>query len=998
MRLKDIGIAAEFLNATKALNVFSKEALIKAAIETGVLTSEQGALALSMAGVTAAEGGATAATFGLTAAFKGLWSVIAANAPLIAFTAIIGGAILAAYEFNKVYNKSFAELSSEAEKTKSQLSDIEAKQKTVNERIQELTELRTNGSITQAQEAELANLEAQNKLLETQKALYEQIYSQQMQKARKRARVEARELLNENGDVSSIGMGDNLSFFINARDKYAEAVEAAAKKGKDDSYAIRAYSKQMALYTERLKDDLDKYAELREVLDPEQDSELIAALDQKVLEVNIALGLDYSDPEIPKSFNDNLKQLSDSTLKKVKTGLDLTSEEMAEFKDWAEKCGYSVDDLVEHLSELYGLSSESMAETTARNIGNLTSFRDELLKTSDALETYNKAMEGGEKGDSIASMEEIYKGALEDIQNGKMDTNRLRAAAQMFFSPDQLAQMNYDMEEIGRQLQSSLMKTLFNPKGTDKLSAGQRMIKYIKDNASAFDGIAQVEDLGNGKINFFYNSLKDLADAFGMSEGAMAAFLDEWDAYGVNVMRSTEENQKLISQYEQLVTSTGNAKAAVEELANQMHGEGSDILEIGNLMKDLQNAGIIKLDDSELNKVLENVFSQFSTLEDSDPTTTAHLEGGQAISDAQTLRQQLEAILSPPITIPTSVSGSAPAASSTPSSFRTRHNFAEASGTDNAQGGDTLVNELGPELISDNGKAYIANGGKPGFTKLSKGAIVFNAEETEQIFKYGFRDIPFPAMAEGTNRKGLIGRLIGGLITKAKAYASGGAAGAAYKPVTVSVKKCPRCGSSVASVVQICPYCSYNFTNGGYTTSGTKTYTTTNSGTSSVTKWSSPSTVSRSSSYTSYTANQGGNLIPNTTIGGSSGGSGGGYGGSGGSGGSGSGYNSSSQSDPQKVDWIAVRLDRLNRAVQDLEKIAGSAFKSLEKRLGAANSEVKKLNEEIDANNKGYARYIKEAESVGLDKGLAELVKNGAIDISKYDDNTRQKIEEYKEW
>lgn len=704
--------------------------------------------------------------------------------------------------------------------------------------------------------------------------------------------------------------------------------------------------------------------------------------------------------EITKKFEDNLKSLSDHTLQKLKTGLQFTEEELAEFKDWAEQCGYSVDDLVSHLSEMYGLSSGAMEETTERNIGNLTSFRDELTKTSEALNAYNKAMEGGEKGDSIASMEEIYKGALEDINNGKYDTNRLRAAAQMLFSPDQLAQMNYDMEEIGRQLQSSLMKTLFNPEGTDTLSAGQRMIKYIKDNASAFDGIAQVEDLGNGKINFFYNSLKDLADAFGMSEGAMAAFLDEWDAYGVNVMRSTEENQKLISQYEQLVTSTGNAKSAVEELANQMHGEGSDILEIGNLMKDLQNAGIIKLDDSELNKVLENVFAQFSTLEDSDPTTTAHLEGGQAINDAQSLRQRLEAILSPPITIPTSVSGSAPAASSTPGSFRTRHNFAEASGTDNAQGGDTLVNELGPELISDNGKAYIANGGKPGFTKLSKGAIVFNAEETEQIFKYGFRDIPFPALAEGTNRKGLIGRLIGGLIAKAKAYAIGGAEGASYKKVTVNVKKCPRCGSSVASGIQICPYCSYNFTGGGYSTSGTKTYTTTNSGTSSVTRWSSPSTVSRSSSsYTSYTANQGGNLIPNTTISSGSGSTGGGYGGSsGGSGGYGGGSDSSSRSDPQKVDWIAVRLDRLNRAVQDLEKIANSAFKNLGKRLGAAKSEITTLNKEIEANNKGYERYIKEANSVGLDAGTAELVKSGAIDITKYDDDTRQKIEEYKEW
>lgn len=738
----------------------------------------------------------------------------------------------------------------------------------------------------------------------------------------------------------------------------------------------------------------------------DQLSMAMIALDNAQAEYQAALDKTSESQEdntdTAKKFEDNLKSLSDNTLKKLKSGLQFTEDELAEFKDWVEDCGYSIDDLVEHLGDLYGLSSGSMEETTARNIGNLTSFRDELLKTSEALETYNKAMEGGEKGDSIASMEEIYKGALEDIQNGKMDTNRLRAAAQMFFSPDQLAQMNYDMEEIGRQLQSSLMKTLFNPEGTDTLSAGQRMIKYIKDNADAFNDVASVMDDGSGKISFYYSSLKDLADAFGISEGAMAAFLDEWDAYGVNVMRSTEENQKLISQYEELVTSTGNAKSAVEELANQMHNEGSDILEIGNLMKDLQNAGIIKMDDSELNKVLENVFAQFDKLEESDPTTTAHIEGQQAITDAQMLRQRLEQILSPPITTTVRVTDgiSFEGDYGTGTGHSQKAN-AKASGGVVSSSGDTLVNELGPELISDDGKAYIANGGKPGFTKLGKGAIVFNADETQKIFRYGFRDIPFPAMAEGTNRKGLIGRLIGGLITKAKAYASGGAAGATYKPVTVSVKKCPRCGSSVASGVQICPYCSYNFAGGGYTTSGTKTYTTTNSGTSSTIKWNTGTASTKYNGtlvYRSTPAVQSGNLIPNTTIGGSSGGSGGGYGGSGGSGGSGSGYNSSSQSDPQKVDWIAVRLDRLNRAVQDLEKIAGSAFKSLEKRLGAANSEVKKLNEEIDANNKGYARYIKEAESVGLDKGLAELVKNGAIDISKYDDNTRQKIEEYKEW
>lgn len=914
-----------------------------------------------------------------------------ASSPLMGIAAV-GGAIFAAVKLYQELNPTLERVTAETEELNSKVVSLNESYETNSKRIEELNKLKEQGNISVKEDAELARLQAQNDVIDTQIKLYQQLYEEKKKEQADVARKEANALLDSSNDPGTWGVNDTLAFYNNAKRQLRNA--------KPGSYASNQYSKQVELYGNRLSDEIESISQIIELLDAEKDSVLIAELTDLMNSISDSIN-DGATPAI-KDFKDNLKSLSEET-RKAFTDMnigDLTEEQIDEIIKWMDECGYSVDDLKQHLLELNGVASDSFSQTVQKNIGDLTSFRDELAATSQALADYNKAMEGGEKGDSIASMQEIYKGAMEDLNAGKLDTNRLHAAASLFFSPEQLAAMNYDMAEIGKQLQSSMMKSLFDPTGQSAQTAGQRMVQYIKDNASAFDKIAQVEDLGNGKINFFYNSLKDLADAFGMSEGAMAAFLDEWDAYGVNVMRSTEENQKLISQYEQLVTSTGNAKAAVEELANQMHGEGSDILEIGNLMKDLQNAGIIKLDDSELNKVLENVFSQFSTLEDSDPTTTAHLEGNQAINDAQSLRQRLEAILSPPITIPTSVSGSAPAASSTPSSFRTRHNFAEASGTDNAQGGDTLVNELGPELISDNGKAYIANGGKPGFTKLSKGAIVFNAEETEQIFKYGFRDIPFPAMAEGTNRKGLIGRMIGGLIAKAKAYAIGGAEGASYKKVTVNVKKCPRCGSSVASGIQICPYCSYNFAGGGYLTSGTKTYTTTNSGTSSVTRWSSPSTVSRSSSsYTSYTANQGGNLIPNTTISSGSGSTGGGYdGGSGGSGGYGGGSDSSSRSDPQKVDWIAVRLDRLNRAVQDLEKIANSAFKNLGKRLGAAKSEITTLNKEIEANNKGYERYIKEANSVGLDAGTAELVKSGAIDITKYDDDTRQKIEEYKEW
>lgn len=56
-----------------------------------------------------------------------------------------------------------------------------------------------------------------------------------------------------------------------------------------------------------------------------------------------------------------------------------------------------------------------------------------------------------------------------------------------------------------------------------------------------------------------------------------------------------------------------------------------------------------------------------------------------------------------------------------------------APGTRDYPGGKSVVNEKGPELISANGRAFIANNGAPTIVDLPKGAVIFNAEETKQI-------------------------------------------------------------------------------------------------------------------------------------------------------------------------------------------------------------------------------------------------------------------------
>lgn len=71
-----------------------------------------------------------------------------------------------------------------------------------------------------------------------------------------------------------------------------------------------------------------------------------------------------------------------------------------------------------------------------------------------------------------------------------------------------------------------------------------------------------------------------------------------------------------------------------------------------------------------------------------------------------------------------------------------------ASGTKGAPGGPALVNENGPEMISANGLAWIAGGGKPTVTMLPKGATVLTAQQTRRAT--GGRKISgIPAFEDG---------------------------------------------------------------------------------------------------------------------------------------------------------------------------------------------------------------------------------------------------------
>lgn len=80
-----------------------------------------------------------------------------------------------------------------------------------------------------------------------------------------------------------------------------------------------------------------------------------------------------------------------------------------------------------------------------------------------------------------------------------------------------------------------------------------------------------------------------------------------------------------------------------------------------------------------------------------------------------------------------------------------------ASGTERAPGGPALVNENGPEVISANGLAWVAGGGKPTITMLPRGATVLTASQSRGLLSGG----AIRAYDQGTGPGEEVRRLLG---------------------------------------------------------------------------------------------------------------------------------------------------------------------------------------------------------------------------------------------
>ena len=101
----------------------------------------------------------------------------------------------------------------------------------------------------------------------------------------------------------------------------------------------------------------------------------------------------------------------------------------------------------------------------------------------------------------------------------------------------------------------------------------------------------------------------------------------------------------------------------------------------------------------------------------------------------------------------------------------------------------------------------------------------------------------------------------------------------------------------------------------------------------------------------------------------------------------------------ETLDWIEVKIDRIERALSTLDTIASSTYRSWSERTDALNQAMETTTQEISIQQQAYDRYMQEASNTGLSADWIEKIQNGLIDLDTITDEAlNDQISKYKEW
>lgn len=393
-----------------------------------------------------------------------------------------------------------------------------------------------------------------------------------------------------------------------------------------------------------------------------------------------------------------LEALKKAQQEENETGM-ITADTFEEIKDAGVEVGdYYVDELTGNIKVAEG-ATQDLIDTTQEWLDDyagrdpMDAWEQGLERAQNALERFKKELQDtGERGDTLEELQKEYGVGQEFYNNQQYGSREYQGFLEMFISEDKKRELGYNFQKIGE-------------------------FAY-----TGFVGGLMKESTVSDKMEYL---AKNFEDNFGGMEEAGASFITNTDG----------SISMLVSNMDKLVEKTG-----ISADFWYMLGDALDIYSTDRIQQENQ-------------KAVESVQDLNTATEETETDKTVEIDASEAVTATEQVNGLSDAIAAVPrnVNIRFSISNGS-------NSFYGKNNLnltkfsANAEGTDNSPGGMALVNELGPELISENGRAYIANSGEPAIIRLQPGAVVLNHIQTEKALNGAGNFGEISAYALGTKR------------------------------------------------------------------------------------------------------------------------------------------------------------------------------------------------------------------------------------------------------
>lgn len=796
-----------------------------------------------------------AAVKALVVAFKAL----NISSPLLAGIAAASALVVAVWKIGDklhVTNEEQADFAKQAgENFQSTTTEIEELNQQLASVDEQISEIKGKGKISLTDQKDLQNLQEQKKMLEAQLAIAESLLKVRTEEAV----TETQKALDKGYSQSKVelsdrfGLGKSLDLeaikgwelqidtITMMLENFNKKREELTKKGDSLNFIEREdlenANEDITILSNTLggmASELQGYYDSLEGITGEQADAIRAQIMEYINMINDALDpvgavIDKIDDAMNDLSSEELERFNEA-LNELRADGELTADEIVQLADTfpflaalMDESGISAKQLAD-----YFLSAGSAAAEARSDIERLKKIINPLSEITDAasqaLKDFQEAVEAEDFDDIYDGYSDAIDRFFTDYDQGIRNSKALWAAADLFFTPEQLEAMGWDIDAVATKLRE--MQKYFTGDPTqfyDQVAALAEAGKLIDENGESlaemtenglripvdnFDEIAEklgiseeafaslieyvgmfsesmididlsaiedyvkdmglVKEIGEEQVVNADELEKQLREAGASTKDITQAF-EKLESASYTVVSVTEEIDKLKGMLIDLGVAeqkNGNLEIKISNYSDLMQKLGYTKEQATELLEKLYSAGNVSFVDTEgntidLQKAIEEVTTDPISEQFSKTVKDANEASGK-IKDAfdRALSYVNGLVFTPKFQIPDvelpPILGGWTSENSSSQSGNTIE--ADATGTDSARGGPTLLGDgIGatpstpkPELVIDGDEAFLAGKNGPEILNLSPGSRVLTNEETKRALKG--RDVSgtIPAMSGET--------------------------------------------------------------------------------------------------------------------------------------------------------------------------------------------------------------------------------------------------------